>query len=461
MIGFCRYNKASFWTVKAGKHDLDNPNEAGQQVVGVAALISHPRYDTKTKERDIALLKLKKPLIFNQFVRPIKIWTSPVDHFKKCTITGWGATRENGPRVTRLQEVNVTILSSDVCNKYYSGRIRRSMFCAGKEGGGSDACQGDSGGPLSCFTEDRFQLAGLVSWGVGCGRAKKPGVYTKMQPLVEWMSDTIHDQDRVYEDSPTIEDRCGQQTSSTCKNTPMLAVISGHGDSVVENVTEPCPYFWPWQVSLQSNGRHYCSGTLIHRRWVLTARHCNVRPREDVVVLGAHDLRFPSSQRIPVDEVFNPVQDHSFPPRSDLSLVKLSIPARIGPSVSPVCVPEEDEELDSTWECITTGWGAVKGSASVDPERIHHARVNLVNRTSCMEAWGRDVISDTHLCVSPGAAAGCMGDSAAPLLCRKRGRYFLFGLLTWGSWRCDADKPAVFSSIPDYHPWIDEVTEDI
>lgn len=27
-----RYNKAAFWTVLAGKHDLDNPHEAGQQV---------------------------------------------------------------------------------------------------------------------------------------------------------------------------------------------------------------------------------------------------------------------------------------------------------------------------------------------------------------------------------------------------------------------------------------------
>lgn len=27
-----RYNKAAFWTVLAGKHDLDNLHEAGQQV---------------------------------------------------------------------------------------------------------------------------------------------------------------------------------------------------------------------------------------------------------------------------------------------------------------------------------------------------------------------------------------------------------------------------------------------
>uniref|UniRef100_A0A8C6V7X5 trypsin n=1 Tax=Neogobius melanostomus TaxID=47308 RepID=A0A8C6V7X5_9GOBI len=92
---------------------------------------------------------------------------------------------------TVVSEVNVTIIPSEVCNTYYVGRIRDAMFCAGKEQGGADACQGDSGGPLSCFNGSRYELAGLISWGVGCGRAKMPGVYTKTQSFVPWISDVI------------------------------------------------------------------------------------------------------------------------------------------------------------------------------------------------------------------------------------------------------------------------------
>jgi hypothetical protein len=39
--------------------------------------------------------------------------------------------------------------------------------------------------------------------------------------------------------------------------------------------------------------------------------------------------------------------------------------------------------------------------------------------------------------------------------------YFLFGLVTWGSRRCDFIRPAVFSSIADVQLWIRDTTEDV
>lgn len=47
------------------------------------------------------------------------------------------------------------------------------------------------------------------------------------------------------------------------------------------------------------------------------------------MVLGVHDLWFSASQSVPVDEVFNLPQDDSFPPTCDVSLLRLSVPARL------------------------------------------------------------------------------------------------------------------------------------
>ena len=57
----------------------------------------------------------------------------------------------------------------------------RDEICAGYTAGGVDTCQGDSGGPM--FRRDAANAwiqVGIVSWGDGCARPNKPGVYTQV-----------------------------------------------------------------------------------------------------------------------------------------------------------------------------------------------------------------------------------------------------------------------------------------
>ncbi|MEV6350729.1 serine protease [Actinoplanes sp. NPDC051851] len=130
---------------------------------------------------DWALIRLSSPVTT---LDTLPIATTTAYDSGTFTVSGWGATRENGLQQRYLRKATVPFVDDTTCNSsamYGGDVIAAEEICAGYAAGGVDTCQGDSGGPM--FRADasgEWIQVGIVSWGDGCARANKPGVYTQV-----------------------------------------------------------------------------------------------------------------------------------------------------------------------------------------------------------------------------------------------------------------------------------------
>ena len=92
-----------------------------------------------------------------------------------------------------MQQAQVPLVDQLVCElSNPNHKVTGNMICAGYAEGGIDSCQGDSGGPLVCKRDDdTWFLWGVVSWGVGCGRANTYGFYAKTKVLRRWVDSVV------------------------------------------------------------------------------------------------------------------------------------------------------------------------------------------------------------------------------------------------------------------------------
>ncbi|XP_004925813.1 protein masquerade [Bombyx mori] len=185
--------------VRVGDHDLTRKyGSPGAQTLRVATTYIHHNHNSQTLDNDIALLKLQGKAELKEGVCLVCLPARGVSHAagKRCTVTGYGYMAETGPIPLRVREAEIPIVSDAECIRKVNAVTEKifilpaSSFCAGGEEG-NDACQGDGGGPLVCQDDGFYELAGLVSWGFGCGRRDVPGVYVKVSAFIGWINQII------------------------------------------------------------------------------------------------------------------------------------------------------------------------------------------------------------------------------------------------------------------------------
>ncbi|XP_017835948.1 phenoloxidase-activating factor 2 isoform X2 [Drosophila busckii] len=193
---------------RAGEWDLNSIDEPHEhQTRRIKQIIRHAEFEPERYYNDIALLVLDEPLTMQPHIQPLCLPPTESPEVQaqlrdgQCFATGWGGKLPDSDKHEHLlKRIELPVVSKQECQAQLRVtrlgkrfRLRPSFICAGGIEG-KDTCKGDGGSPLFCTLpgqSKRFQLAGIVSWGIECAEEDVPAVYANVPYLRSWIDEQI------------------------------------------------------------------------------------------------------------------------------------------------------------------------------------------------------------------------------------------------------------------------------
>ncbi|XP_076294501.1 phenoloxidase-activating factor 2 isoform X3 [Lasioglossum baleicum] len=190
--------------IRAGEWDTQTRNEIYPHQDRIAQkVIVHDKYYPGALYYDFAILILSEPVELAENVDVVCLPDPNVIYDgSRCFASGWGKDRfgKDGHYQVILKKVDLPVVPRDTCQASLRGtrlgkyfQLHESFICAGGEPG-KDTCKGDGGSPLVCPSRKdptRYQQAGIVAWGIGCGEDATPGVYANVAYVREWIDNQM------------------------------------------------------------------------------------------------------------------------------------------------------------------------------------------------------------------------------------------------------------------------------
>ncbi|XP_068204002.1 trypsin-1-like, partial [Palaemon carinicauda] len=271
---------------------------------------------------------------------------------------------------------------------------------------------------------------------------------------------------------PTTTSAESSTTTTSCSVTraycPDCGVAQVTADGIrIVNGTAAAANEYPYQVIVNptiAGSSYQCGGSIIKKRWILTAAHCFFDQNKNQAAQNAIQVGYGSSNRREVTYVTATryiLHENYNPDLNDFDIALIELPNDLNyesdATIQPICLAEASDIVDGG-KAVATGWGALQFQGSTTDD-LQEVVLDIISTTQCQSQTGLPTDTTSVVCALTAYKDTCQGDSGGPLVVRLcPNRWAQIGIVSYGEGCANPEKPGVYTRVPSYRTWIDTKT---
>ncbi|XP_032070199.1 granzyme A-like [Thamnophis elegans] len=203
------------------------------------------------------------------------------------------------------------------------------------------------------------------------------------------------------------------------------------------------PHSRPFMAKIKGSKGRLCGGTLIKPNWVLTAAHCIITNKTEVI-LGIHSENDTTKQVFKVNKKISHPDFDRVKKQNDIRLLQLKEKAKLNKNVAIVKLPKKYGDLKAGTQCLVAGWGITESRRPSDV--LREVDVTVIARNICNDRKhynSKPLVTMNMVCAGDksGGKDACTGDSGGPLICNGVQR----GIVSFGRGCGKSQYPGVYT----------------